>query len=235
MPTKNISPDAFEPMDCRPGPSKYPSKSAEAITPDYLKGKTAAPKKASVVRQPSLYAEALQFATEAHAGQVRKGTSIPYISHPLAVSALVFEHGGDDEQAIAGLLHDVVEDCEVSLDTIRIRFGERVARIVEGCTDGVADELGRKPPWKARKEAYLAHLRAADLDVLLVSVCDKLHNARAIESDKLSLGEAIFDRFTASAADTRWYYWTLHGAFVARLGETHTAVRDLRMVLNRAF
>src|SRR3984893_16755016 len=141
------------------------------------------------------YAEAVAYATDAHAGQVRKGTDIPYISHPIAVSSLVIEHGGDEDQAIAGLLHDVIEDCGKTVDEIAGLFGSRVAGIVEHCTDGIPDETGRKPPWRERKEAYLSRLGDGNYDTLLVSACDKLHNARAIEDDTVSIGPAVFDRF----------------------------------------
>lgn len=128
--------------------------------------------------------EAFDLARSLHERQMRKGTSIPYISHLMSVSALVLEHGGDEIQAIAGLLHDALEDAGPEHGaTIRKRFGERVLRIVEGCTDGVPDTAGRKPDWRERKEAYLAHLANVDGDTLLVSACDKLHNARAILLD----------------------------------------------------
>lgn len=165
----------------------------------------------------SLYADALRFAATAHAGQVRKGTAIPYVTHPLAVSGLVVEFGGDEEQAIAALLHDVVEDCDVSLLTISDTFGVRVAAIVEGCTDGVPDALGRKAPWKARKARYLEHLELATQDTLLVSACDKLHNARSIVADVRIIGGAVFDRFTAGRDQTIWYYRSLAGVFRRQL------------------
>jgi hypothetical protein len=120
--------------------------------------------------------EAAGFAFALHANQERKGSGIPYIAHLMSVAALVLEHGGDEEQAIAGLLHDAIEDVGAEQEAvIARRFGPRVARIVRACTD--ADTLP-KPPWRARKEAYIAHLEHADRDVLLVSCADKLHNAR---------------------------------------------------------
>jgi (p)ppGpp synthase/HD superfamily hydrolase len=163
------------------------------------------------------YADAVRFAADAHFGQVRKGTAIPYIIHPLTVSALVVEFGGDEDQAIAGLLHDVVEDCEVSPLTLSDRFGARVAAIVEGCTDGVPDQLGVKAPWRERKERYLAHLEQEPQDTLLVSACDKLHNARCIVSDTRLIGQEVFDRFTASREQVIWYYCRLAGVFERRL------------------
>jgi (p)ppGpp synthase/HD superfamily hydrolase len=107
------------------------------------------------------YDAALAYATAAHAGQVRKGTAIPYITHPTAVASLVREFGGDQEQVIAALLHDVVEDCGILIDEIAARFGNRVADIVAGCTDGIPDGTGNKPAWRRRKETHIAHLATA--------------------------------------------------------------------------
>src|SRR5579872_1354566 len=123
------------------------------------------------------FEEALLFATRKHAGQTRNATSVPYIAHLLSVAGLVLEAGGDEDLAIAALLHDVVEDCGGApmLEEVRSRFGERVAHVVEGCTD---TDLDPKPPWRQRKEDYLKHLQMADADVRLVSAADKLHNAR---------------------------------------------------------
>lgn len=165
------------------------------------------------------YSTALAFATAAHAGQVRKGTAVPYITHPLAVSALVLEFDGDEDQAIAGLLHDVVEDCDVSLPTLVDKFGVRVASIVEACTDGAPDEYGRKAPWLDRKSRYLQHLEAEPLDTLLVSACDKLHNARAIVSDIRQIGSAAFDRFNGTRDQTIWYYRHLAGVFARKMSD----------------
>jgi GTP pyrophosphokinase len=129
------------------------------------------------------FAQALALAIEAHDGQKRKGTDIPYISHPMAVAAIALEYGADEEQAMAALLHDAVEDGGAPFaHRIRTQFGDRVADIVEGCTDGVPDASGQKEDWKPRKTRYLDHLQHASADVLLVSGADKLHNARAIVS-----------------------------------------------------
>lgn len=163
------------------------------------------------------YARAVRFAAAAHAGQIRKGSAIPYITHPLAVSGLVAEFGGDEDQAVAGLLHDTVEDCGVSLLDLSRLFGIRVAALVEGCTDGAPDEHGVKAPWRERKERYLHHLEECPEEVLLVSACDKLHNARAIVSDMRMIGDDVFDRVSASREDTIWYYRRLAGLFSRRL------------------
>lgn len=163
----------------------------------------------------SRYADALVFTAAAHREQTRKGTDIPYLSHLMSVSALVLEYGGDEDQAIAGLLHDAIEDQGgVAMEAqIRERFGDRVAQIVRACTDS---DVEPKPPWRARKEAYLATLRDKSDDALLVSQCDKLHNATAILEDARSIGPAIWDRFTGKRDGTIWYYQSLAAIFAER-------------------
>jgi len=159
------------------------------------------------------YAQALTFAHEAHSGQVRKGTAIPYVSHLLAVSGLVLEHGGDEDQAIAGLLHDCVEDVGVHLrEPIRERFGAGVLAIVDGLTDAVTQP---KPPWRERKEAYIEHLRTAPLPVLRVCAADKLHNIRCILADYRVHGPALWQRFNAGPAETGWYYTAVTDSLAA--------------------
>jgi (p)ppGpp synthase/HD superfamily hydrolase len=161
--------------------------------------------------------KALAIAMQAHAGQVRKGTNIPYISHPMAVCGLAMEYGADEEQAMAALLHDAVEDGGIKYaDIIGRELGERVLALVQGCTDGVPDANGVKPEWMPRKLAYLAHLRHAPDDVLMVSGADKLHNARAIVIDLEAIGTEVYDRFTASMDDTLWYYQSLAEIFTER-------------------
>jgi (p)ppGpp synthase/HD superfamily hydrolase len=162
-------------------------------------------------------AQALALAVEAHDGQKRKGTNIPYIAHPLGVASIALDHGADEEQAVAALLHDAVEDGGAHYaERIRTKFGNRVADIVAGCTDGIPDASGRKPPWQARKQSYLNHLKSASDDVLLVSSSDKLHNARAIVEDLLNIGETVFDRFSATKEQTLWYYESLAQIFELR-------------------
>lgn len=159
--------------------------------------------------------EAVRFGLRLHGEQTRKGSDTPYISHLLGVASLVLEHGGDEEQAMAAVLHDAIEDQGAEQGpAIRARFGERVLRIVEGCTD--ADTVP-KPQWRARKEAYIAHLDHAPPDVLLVSCADKLHNARAICTDLVTHGAAVFDRFNAGREGTLWYYGALAEAFGRKL------------------
>jgi len=166
------------------------------------------------------FEQALTFATISHCSQLRKGTTIPYVAHLLGVCSIVLEMGGDEDQAIAGLLHDAVEDQGGApmLAQIRARFGDRVARIVAACTDGEPDaKTGEKAPWRARKEAYLATLSHKSPDALLVSLADKTHNARAIYDDLLVHGPALWGRFTGGRDGSLWYYQSLADAFVRLL------------------
>ncbi len=157
---------------------------------------------------------AFLLAHELHGTQGRKGTTRPYIAHLMGVTAIVLTHGGDEDQAIAALLHDAVEDCGGAPMLVRIReqFGARVARIVEGCTD---TDQTPKPPWRARKEAYIAHVRSAPPDVQLVSASDKLYNVREILSDYRMIGEQVWRRFHGGREGTLWYYRALVDAFRA--------------------
>jgi (p)ppGpp synthase/HD superfamily hydrolase len=167
------------------------------------------------------FAEAVSYAAIAHAGQVRKGTAAPYLSHLLSVAALVLEHGGDEVQATAGVLHDVVEDCGGlrRLEDVRAVFGEDVATLVHALSDAAPVDGAEKEAWTPRKEAYLAHLGemiAAEHPAALVSLCDKLHNARAIvadASDAAGPGVRVWARFTGTAAETAWYYRSLADVF----------------------
>ena len=154
------------------------------------------------------YADAVAYAATAHAAQRRKGTDIPYIAHLLAVSGSVLEAGGDEDQAIAGLLHDVVEDQGglPRADDVRARFGDRVADIVLGCSDSTTEDRKDKLPYAERKAAHIAHLREASDDVLLVTAADKLHNARAIHSDLLVDGPGMLSRFNGTPEQILWYY-----------------------------
>lgn len=152
------------------------------------------------------FALALQFANEIHSTQVRKGLGVPYISHLMAVSALVLENGGNESEAIAALLHDSAEDCggQAMLGAVRATFGNDVADIVESCTDAFEEP---KPAWRPRKEAYVAHLASASPSVKLVAGCDKLHNLRSTLRDLKSGQPADYwSRFTAGADSQAWYY-----------------------------
>lgn len=162
------------------------------------------------------FEEALLYAARHHREQPRKGTRIPYVAHLLQVAGLVLEAGGDEELAIAALLHDAIEDAPSGVaprvrQEIRERFGERVLQVVEGLTDA---DTQPKPPWRKRKETYLEHLkREATPEVLLVSSADKLHNARAILRDLRELGPALWKRFAGGKEGTLWYYRALAEAY----------------------
>lgn len=176
----------------------------------------------------------LAFATRLHARQIRKEAGIPCISHLIAVAGLVLENDGDRDQAIAGLLHDSIEDCPKDYPggvralraNIERKFGGKVLGIVEGCTDA---ETIPKPPWRERKERYIAHLDDAPAEVLLVSCADKLHNARAIVADLRVMGNALFDRFTGGREGTLWYYESLAESFCRR-GPEHLSAELTRTV-----
>jgi GTP pyrophosphokinase len=158
------------------------------------------------------FEQALQYAMIIHAGQVRKGTEIPYVAHLLGVVSIALEHGANEDEAIGALLHDAGEDAggEGRIEDIRHRFGKAVADIVRGCTDAVTVP---KPPWRKRKEDYIAHVAASVPSVQLVSAADKLHNARAILRDYRQLGEPLWSRFNGGKEGTLWYYRSLVAAF----------------------
>ena len=159
--------------------------------------------------------QAFRYASEKHAGQARKQTTVPYLSHLMAVASLVLEAGGDEDMAIAALLHDVVEDCggRPRLREIRKQFGARVARIVEGCTDSFGEP---KPEWIKRKKDYLREVKHADAETRLVSASDKLHNVRTILADYRQHGEAIWPRFSGKKEGTLWYYRALSDEYQRR-------------------
>ena len=157
---------------------------------------------------------AIVFASALHREQRRKGTDVPYLAHLLAVASIALEHGANEDEAIAALLHDSIEDQSRGdaaglRNEIRRQFGETVLAIVEGCTD--ADVIP-KPPWHERKANYIAHLAEASQSVLLISASDKLHNARSIVTDLRSLGPAIWDRFKGGRNGSLWYYRSLVSA-----------------------
>lgn len=158
---------------------------------------------------------AFQLASGLHHRQPRKRVPVPYIAHLMGVCGLVLEAGGDEDQAIAALLHDAVEDQGglATLETIRHIFGDRVAVAVESCSDSVVSDPTKKLPWRERKDKYLAHLRSANADALIVGVADKLHNARAILSDYRQIGEQLWSRFNVPKAEQLWYYGELVKAF----------------------
>ena len=162
------------------------------------------------------FADAVTLAATLHAGDVRKGTTIPYIAHLLGVCSMVLADGGDEDEAIAALLHDALEDHgdQVTAEELDRRYGSRVAALVVGCSDTPAGFAGGvKPPWRQRKEDYLAHVRASSPDDLRVSLADKLYNARAILADLGITGGSVWSRFTAGRDGQLWYYRALVDAF----------------------
>ena len=158
--------------------------------------------------------EAFLYASDAHRGQFRKETSIPYMAHLLGAAAIALDYGANEEEATAALLHDVAEDAggRARLDDVRQRFGDIVASIVEGCTDTFETP---KPDWRPRKEKYLAHIVEATPSVRLVSAADKLHNARTILRDFRRVGDALWVRFKGGKDGTLWYYRALSNAFMS--------------------
>ena len=184
------------------------------------------------------YDAALAYAREHHAQQLRKGTNIPYIAHLLGVSSLVLDMEASEDEAIGALLHDVVEDGggPAAADEIRERFGDEVVEIVLACSD---TDVEPKPPWRARKEEYLAGIATKSPGALRVTLADKLHNARAILLDLHTSGHAVWDRFTADAEQQAWYYNALAESLLAReadLGEKAVPLaRELRRVVDEIF
>lgn len=172
---------------------------------------------------------ALSYANRLHAAQKRKGTDIPYISHLIAVSSYVIEAGGDEDEAIAALLHDGPEDQggDSVLKEIERRFGDRVAEIVAGCTDTVENP---KPDWRPRKEAYLARLPTESPSVHLVSSADKLHNARCMLNDYRRLGDALWDRFRVGRDEQLWFLRSI--ARIYRECGTSPLTHELEQVID---
>jgi (p)ppGpp synthase/HD superfamily hydrolase len=163
------------------------------------------------------FQEALVYAAQVHAGHARKGgAQIPYLAHLMSVAALVLENGGDEDQAIAALLHDAIEDQgdRTNMAELRSRFGDRVASIVEACSD---TDQRPKPPWLGRKQAYIERMRSAPADVLLVALADKVHNARSTLTDLQVEGGTAWRKFGSSVEQQLWYYRTLSDLFSQRL------------------
>src|SRR5258708_13350107 len=180
---------------------------------------------------------AFRYAAEKHAGQTRKQSAVPYLSHLMAVASLVLEAGGDEDMAIAALLHDVVEDCGgmPRLREVRKQFGPRVAKIVEGCTDSFGDP---KPEWMERKKNYLGEVKHADIETRLVSAADKLHNVRTILADYRQDGESVWKRFSGKREGTLWYYRALSDEYPRRnpnpiTQEPQIATRELERAVER--
>jgi GTP pyrophosphokinase len=179
------------------------------------------------------FLRAFAFAAKKHAGQTRKASTIPYIAHLIGVASTVLEFGGDEDLAIAALLHDVVEDCGGAqmLKEVKRRFGNRVAKVVDGCTDS---DTTPKPPWRERKENYIRHLKDADADTRLVSAADKLNNVCSIIADYREVEETIWSRFNGGREGTLWYYRALLDEFQKKpnrlIREFALAVRELEQM-----
>ena len=164
------------------------------------------------------FQKAMAYATELHKDQTRKSTAITYICHPFGVASLVLEAGGDEDQAIAALLHDIPEDCggEPRLKEISEMFGSRVEKIVRGCSDSLVEDPEEKAPWKERKEVHINHLYEADLDTLTVTAADKAHNARSIATDLQNQGPSLWNRFNADRENIIWYYESVYTVLQAK-------------------
>ena len=178
--------------------------------------------------------EALQFIFKLHGHDARKASNIPYMSHLLSVCSIVQQDGGDEDEAIAALLHDALEDKpeETNRDEINKLFGNRVVTIIEVSIDTPLDyQGGVKPPWHQRKEAYLAHVRSTDPNLLRVTVADKVDNARAILADYQRLGEEMWKRFNAGKDDQLWYYESCISAYEAA-GYQGPLLEELRRLVS---
>lgn len=176
---------------------------------------------------------AFALAEELHRGQTRKKSLAPVLSHLMAVTALVLEQGGDEDEAIAALLHDGPEDCggQPVVDRIRQSFGDRVAEIVLGCTDTLESP---KPGWLERKQRYIDRLGDASPSTLLVSLADKVHNVRSLVVQYRHVGDRLWNRFTADRDQTLWYYRALLGVFESRMpARCEVLVSELRLALDR--
>ncbi|MGR6965289.1 HD domain-containing protein [Geodermatophilus sp. URMC 61] len=188
--------------------------------------------------------EALLYASRHHREQLRKGSRVPYMTHLMSVSALVMEHGGSEDQAIAALLHDAVEDAAPGtgaavLADIRLRFGNAVADIVQACSDGLDADGNRSGTWAERKRDYVAGLAHKALDALLVTAADKAHNGLCIAADVRRYGQGFWSTFNASRDELLWYYTSVERAVTERLpgssiGDTlHRAVDELLAAAGR--
>lgn len=191
---------------------------------------------------PRLY-QAMEYVFRIHGTDARKQSEVPVMAHLFSVCALVQYDGGDEDEAIAALLHDSLEDKpqETSRQEIRTLFGDRVLALIDAATDTPADYAGgAKPPWRQRKEEYLRHVRQTDPSRLRVTVADKVDNDRAILADYRRLGEGLWQRFNAGKADQLWYYrsaaeaYHLAGVRSALLDELVRLVQELEVAVNSA-
>lgn len=158
------------------------------------------------------FREAMAYAFQLHGTQMRKETTVPYMAHLLGAASIAMEYGANEDEGIAALLHDAIEDQggAVTREEIGRRFGGRVAAIVDACSD---TDVIPKPPWRERKETYIGHIPQASPSVRLVSAADKLQNARSILKEHRLLGDAVFKRFNGGKEGTLWYYRAVVEAF----------------------
>jgi (p)ppGpp synthase/HD superfamily hydrolase len=219
IPPPSERPDLYDDFDCRPDPGYS---APEESLPEWMqeamaKARAKKQQKAAPENKPALtdrFADALAYAERLHRTQTRKGNRIPYVAHLMAVCATVLEWGGDEDTAIAALLHDAVED-QGGLETltdIRIRFGDRVAGIVAACSDSTTADSGKKAPWLERKRRHIDHLAGAGMDVALVTAADKLHNITAMIRDIRRHGAETMKRFNATPEQVVWYNRQIVGA-----------------------
>jgi len=182
----------------------------------------------SPTKLTSRFEDALVYAHQLHATQLRKGGNIPYISHLLSVAALVIEDGGDEDEAIAALLHDAIEDQggAKTREIIRENFGDRVTSIVEACSES---DVTPKQPWKERKDEYLRKMRDASPEVLRVSLADKVHNARSILFDTYKVGDKVWQRFNVGKEESLWFYQSLLEIYQAK--NTSYLVKELARII----
>lgn len=169
--------------------------------------------------------EALRLAARAHRSQLRKGTDIPYVAHPVAVMLILAQHGFGEDLLVAGLLHDVVEDTDTPLAAIHAAFGAEVARLVEAVSETKSAD-GAELPWEQRKAEKLAHLRAGGPDVAALKAADSLHNVRSIIADLQVHGPAVWGRFKRGADQSIWYYREVLAGVEAQLGD-HPLTHEL--------
>ncbi|MDX1521992.1 MAG: HD domain-containing protein [Anaerolineae bacterium] len=161
--------------------------------------------------------DAIEFAAKAHRGHYRKSTKIPYFTHPLSVAKLLIEAGCEEELAVAGLLHDTIEDTSVTLAQIEQVFGKRVARLVQGLS-----EPDRADTWENRKQHTIDYLKTAPLDIVIVACADKLDNIRSMRQGYAKLGEPFWERFNRPKEKQAWYYGSLAEVFTGRIEDART-------------
>jgi (p)ppGpp synthase/HD superfamily hydrolase len=181
---------------------------------------------------PRMY-EALELAFKLHGRDVRKSSKVPYLAHLLHVCALVLQDGGSEDEAVAALLHDALEDKpeKINRNKIRRRFGEKVLEIVQICTDTPENyKGGPKPPWRERKDAYLERVGTEPPDLLRVTIADKIDNARAILIDHRRSGDELWNRFNASKGEVQWYYDESVKAYL-KAGVTGPLLKELKQLV----